>query len=89
MESMYHNFYAKSMAVEYTCDMIQEDTHKIIPTLFSFLTKVYTHPTLLFLYEGPKIALAIMMETMRKKNIKTSELGKDINWLIEQNRTIL
>lgn len=45
---------------------------------------MYLHPTLIFLFEGPKIALAIMVQILRKKDLPRSLLGPEMEALSQK-----
>jgi hypothetical protein len=42
-----------------------DDRYGLCPLIDKYLDKVYEHPTLMFRFEGPKIALSIMLAIIR------------------------
>jgi hypothetical protein len=54
-----------------------DDKYGLCPLIDKYLDRVYEHPTLMFRFEGPKIALSIVITIMRGKKIPVEKLGQE------------
>lgn len=54
---------------------IGHDNKQIFYSLLEQLERVYLHQSLMFLFEGPKIALAIMVRVLKKMDLPKSLMG--------------
>lgn len=61
------------------------DFLELLPELFAQLDRVYYHPSLMFLHEGAKIALAIFVCVLRKKHIPLGAMGEHLRLMAEDN----
>ena len=80
IESMFHsiNKSQKSTQIPPLFAEMTEDKYGLCPLIEKYLSRYYTHKNLMFLYEGPKIALAIMIAILKEKKLAFELLGKDI-----------
>ena len=53
-----------------------EDKYGLSPLIEKYLSRFYTHKNLMFLYDGPKVALAIMAAILKEKKLNIELLGK-------------
>ena len=61
------------------------DFYELLPEVFAQLDRVYYHPSLMFLHDGARIALAIFVCILRRKHIPLGAMGDHLRLLAEDN----
>jgi hypothetical protein len=87
IEAIYHILVKGRDALQevtshYEYDEAAEELKELI---FDCLNLLYGHPTLMFLFEGPKIALSIVVHIMRGKKIPLERLGEEFQGVLMNN----
>lgn len=55
-----------------------DDKYGLCPSIEKYLTRLYEHPTVIFLFEGPQIAFSIMVAVLKAKKLSLELLGKGL-----------
>lgn len=84
IEAMFHVVTKGSHALQEVSGHSEtlDDKYGLCPLIDKYLDRVYEHPTLMFRFEGPKIALSIMIAIMRAKKIPIDKLGQEFELLM-------
>jgi hypothetical protein len=77
IEAMFHIVNKGSHVIQEIMGHIEslDDKHGLIPPIEKYLNRLYEHPKAMFLYEGPKLALSIMIAILKAKKMSLSLLG--------------